>query len=635
MSVPAVSIIMNVRNGAPFLREALDSVMAQTFTDWELVVWDDCSTDGSAQVVAEYQDPRIRYYLSAEDTPLGPAREAAIARARGTWLAFLDQDDIWLPEKLARQLETVAEDREGRVGMVYGRAMVFYPDGREHDFDSSHEFASLPEGNLFEELFRASCFVAISAAIFRRSTVQQLGPIPADYLLISDYYLFVAISRVAEVRAVQAVVCRYRRHAISLSRARYQAMHEEALRLVDQWQDQISADLAQRARCRHQTAIAMIQLQRRGSFSAGLVRLLRHGSLFYVASRPIVRAIRIVRRWFQPAPGTAGIAVPRQVPAHRDVLPAGVTVSIIVVNWNTIGLLRECIRSVYQWMELPASAWELVVVDNHSSDGSAAMVAAEFPDVRLLASHENLGFARGNNEAFRHCQGRYIYLLNPDAYLRDPAVDRMIDILEAFPRAGVLGSRLLNTDLSLQRWTAGAAPGLRNILCHFLFVYRILPPALLPQSLFLEIEPEKEAEVGWVSGASMLLRREALGNRIFDEDFFMYGEDMDLCRRLISQGWQVIYTPRVEVVHHGGRSIDAQSPEVQLYKLINLRKVFAATRNGWALLAFDLMIAAGYLVRSAAFSAAALVRPRRGYAFRAQRSRQFMVEALRSIVRAN
>ena len=108
--MPLVSIIMNVRNGAAFLREALDSVMAQSFADWELIVWDDCSTDDSAKIVSQYRDDRIHYFLSPDETPLGTARDRAIRQARGEWLAFLDQDDVWLPHKLAQQMELVNND---------------------------------------------------------------------------------------------------------------------------------------------------------------------------------------------------------------------------------------------------------------------------------------------------------------------------------------------------------------------------------------------------------------------------------------------------------------------------------------------------------------------------------------------
>ena len=119
--MPLVSVIINVRNGAPQLREAIDSVLAQTFADWELVLWDDCSTDNSAKIIAQYGDPRIRYHLSPDDTPLGEARNRAIAHAAGEWLAFLDQDDIWLPRKLEKQLARAAPD----VAIIYGRTVLF------------------------------------------------------------------------------------------------------------------------------------------------------------------------------------------------------------------------------------------------------------------------------------------------------------------------------------------------------------------------------------------------------------------------------------------------------------------------------------------------------------------------------
>jgi len=158
--MPRVSIIMNVRNGASFLREALDSVMAQTFQDWELIVWDDRSTDESTKIVAEYHDPRIRYFLSPEETPLGEASNSAIRQAKGQWLAFLDQDDIWLPRKLQQQM-ALADDR---AGIIYGRTIQFYLSGEERDYDYAHEFRPLPEGDIFTQLFADACFIAMSSA---------------------------------------------------------------------------------------------------------------------------------------------------------------------------------------------------------------------------------------------------------------------------------------------------------------------------------------------------------------------------------------------------------------------------------------------------------------------------------------
>src|SRR5271169_5677308 len=172
--MPLVSVIMNIRNGAAFMREALDCVMAQTFADWELIVWDDCSTDESAQIVAEYKDRRIRYFLSPEETPLGKARDNAIRQANGEWLAFLDQDDLWTPTKLEKQMALADE----RVGIIYGRAVLFWPDGGKRDYDQAHEFTPLPEGDIFSELFRSACFIAMSSSVIRRPAVEETGGIP-------------------------------------------------------------------------------------------------------------------------------------------------------------------------------------------------------------------------------------------------------------------------------------------------------------------------------------------------------------------------------------------------------------------------------------------------------------------------
>ncbi len=176
--MPLVSVIMNVRNGASYLREALDSVLAQTFTDWELIVWDDCSTDNSAQIVSEYRDLRIRYFLSPEDTPLGKARDSAIRQASGEWLAFLDQDDVWLPRKLEMQMALA----ETGVGIVYGRTVMFDArHGDRRDYDYAHEFTALPEGDIFTQLFADACFIAMSSAVLRRSAVEEAGRNSADH----------------------------------------------------------------------------------------------------------------------------------------------------------------------------------------------------------------------------------------------------------------------------------------------------------------------------------------------------------------------------------------------------------------------------------------------------------------------
>jgi hypothetical protein len=291
--MPRVSVIMNVRNGGPYLREALDSVFAQTFRDWEIILWDDRSTDDSAKIAAQYRDDRIRYFLSPEDTPLGRARDLAMRQAKGEWLAFLDQDDIWLPHKLERQMALA--NQEPKAGLIYGRTVMFGA-GRERDFDHRHEFQPLPEGDIFARLFIDSCFISMSSAAFRRTPVEEIGGIPDAIQVIPDYYLCIALARKYPARAVQEVVCRYRMHAGSLTNLAASRMQQEIVSLIEVWAPQLDQLLVAHRRRVHYTVWAFAEMQHLGTLGRGLLRLLTAGSVTYFLSRPIARAFRAVRR---------------------------------------------------------------------------------------------------------------------------------------------------------------------------------------------------------------------------------------------------------------------------------------------------------------------------------------------------
>ncbi len=291
--MPLVSVIMNVRNGASFIGEAIDSVLAQTFSDWELIVWDDCSTDNSARIVGQYRDPRIRYFLSPEDTPLAPAREAAIHQASGEWLAFLDQDDVWLPGKLEMQMALA----DHGVGIIYGRTVMFDARrGNRCDYDYAHEFSALPEGDIFAQLFAEGCFIAMSSAVLLRSAVKEAGQIPSAIEVIPDYYLYAAIARHYQARAVQPVVCRYRLHPGSMSRSHRARLQQEPLLLLDQWAGCLDPRIVAYRRMTYSTALALEEMGSRKTLRAGIARLWSRGSLLWLLSRPLVRAWRIVRR---------------------------------------------------------------------------------------------------------------------------------------------------------------------------------------------------------------------------------------------------------------------------------------------------------------------------------------------------
>jgi glycosyltransferase involved in cell wall biosynthesis len=288
-----ISVIINVRNGAQYLREAIDSVLAQTFVDWELVLWDDCSTDDSAKIIAEYRDPRIHYHLSADDTPLGEARNRAIAHATGEWLAFLDQDDIWLPRKLEKQFAFVAPD----VAIIYGRTVLFDThQGNLRDYDHTHEFSALPEGDIFSELFSHACFIAMSSVMLRAAAVAEVGKIPPTIQVVPDYYLYVALARNFKARAVQEVVCRYRVHSgsMSASHEHRRRLHEEPPLIIRQWAAQVDPHIVRSRLKRYSTALAFEEI-RNGSLT-GFRRLLLEGSPGWLISRPFAIAWRSIHR---------------------------------------------------------------------------------------------------------------------------------------------------------------------------------------------------------------------------------------------------------------------------------------------------------------------------------------------------
>jgi glycosyltransferase involved in cell wall biosynthesis len=290
--MPQVSVIMNIRNGAAFLHDALSSVMAQTFTDWELIAWDDCSTDDSAHIVAEYKDARVHYFLSPEATPLGRARNNAIRQAQGEWLAFLDQDDLWTATKLEKQIALADVD----VGIIYGRALLVWPNGRKRDYDQAHEFVLLPEGDVFSELFRCACFIAMSSALIRHSAVRDIGGIPDSIELTPDYFLYTAVARHYTARAVQEVVCEYRIHPHSMTQSNHRRLYEEPLALVERWAQHLDPQIVAYRRMTYSTALAFEEMCSVRSARQGIVRLFTQGSVRWLLSRPFIHAQRAIRR---------------------------------------------------------------------------------------------------------------------------------------------------------------------------------------------------------------------------------------------------------------------------------------------------------------------------------------------------
>ena len=241
--------------------------------------------------------------------------------------------------------------------------------------------------------------------------------------------------------------------------------------------------------------------------------------------------------------------------AHRVPAGAGTTpdVSVIVVSYNTREILRRCLARLAE--ELATVDGEVIVVDNASADGSADMVADEFPAVQLVRSTVNLGFAAGNNRGFALARGRYVVLLNPDAFLGSGALARALAHMERSPHVGIAGGRLQDPAGRLQP-SGRLFPSLLNEL----IVISGLAARYPRSRLFGRFDrtwadPDQAAQVDWVPGAFTIIRGRALGETGgFDERFFLYYEEVDLCRRMVQAGYEVWYWPDVVVTHIGGAS---------------------------------------------------------------------------------
>lgn len=249
---------------------------------------------------------------------------------------------------------------------------------------------------------------------------------------------------------------------------------------------------------------------------------------------------------------------------HEDVAPE---LSILLLSWNTRQLLADCLRSVYA--DPASAAWQVIVVDNDSSDDSANMVATDFPQVELIRSDTNLGFAGGNNLAMRQATAPVLLLLNSDTRVPVGALGRLLAALAADERVGAVGPRLEKGDGTLEL-SCGRPPGLAAEIVHKLLLHRVFP-----YFRFGRWNHQQQRHVGWVTGACLMVRRAAVdGAGPLDDAMFMCFEDLEWCMRLRSSGWQIVYEPASTVIHLEGRSISQRFGEMLVVSQQSLYYLF-------------------------------------------------------------
>ncbi len=249
--------------------------------------------------------------------------------------------------------------------------------------------------------------------------------------------------------------------------------------------------------------------------------------------------------------------------------------SVVLVNWNTRDLLRACLASLRTALADVTGGSEVIVVDNASTDGSAAMVAAEFPEVRLVANQENRNYAAGNNQGLAAARGRWVLLLNPDTEVPRGAPGALIQCLEEHSQAAAVAPALTYPDGRLQESVRGF-PGPQALLGELTGLARCVPHS--PWGTYRAAQPPQDrvSEVDQPMTSALLFRRSALDQvGHFDEDFPLFFNDVDLCFRLQLAGWRILYDPRIRVVHHGGASTRQVRPEAIRLSHLGLQRFYA------------------------------------------------------------
>jgi GT2 family glycosyltransferase len=255
-------------------------------------------------------------------------------------------------------------------------------------------------------------------------------------------------------------------------------------------------------------------------------------------------------------PDTAAPEAPSPGPPPEAGTPP--VVSVLVISYNTREMTLDCLRSLRDQTDTPH---EVIVVDNNSQDGSAEAIAAEFPEIDLVARPDNLGFAGGNNLAATRARGTYILLLNPDTVVLDHAIDRLVAFAERRPEAGIWGGRTVFADLSLNPACCWQRMTLWNTFCRTSGLTAIFRgSALFNAEAYGDWQRDSERAVDIVQGSFFLIRR-AFWNELggFDPGFFMYGEEADLCLRARARGARPRMTPEAQIVHYGGASEKVRS----------------------------------------------------------------------------
>lgn len=282
-----------------------------------------------------------------------------------------------------------------------------------------------------------------------------------------------------------------------------------------------------------------------------------------------------------------------------------VTLSVIIVSYNVKDYLAQALVSVQK--AVSGISHEIFVVDNASTDGSAAVVKEKFPGITLIENEENTGFAKANNIAMKRAAGEYISMLNPDTIVREDTFSILLEAFDTYPEVGMVGCKILNEDGSLQLSCRRSFPTPWVSLTRMLGLSRVFPNSkLFARYNLTYLDADSVEEVDAVSGSFMIIRRKILETvGFFDEQFFMYGEDLDWCYRIKQAGWKILYYPKTSIIHFKGKSLNER--EWNQIKLFHKAMVIFAEKHFRLYSVFTPL----WLLKSAIWSKAVLAYIRR------------------------
>jgi len=271
-------------------------------------------------------------------------------------------------------------------------------------------------------------------------------------------------------------------------------------------------------------------------------------------------------------------------------------VSVVIVNWNTCDILRNCLVSLYA--NTRDVEFEVIVVDNASSDGSAEIIKKEFSQATLIENTENRGFTAANNQGMAVSEGRYVLLLNSDTVMLDGAIDKVVAFADAHPKAGITGCRVLNEDKTLQL-SSFMFPSVLNMTLWVTYLFKLFPRRrFFGRERMTWWDRDDVREVDVLTGCFMLVRRKAMEQvGPMDEQFFMYFEETDWCYRFKQAGWKVMFTPCAEIIHIGGVSSKQVKPKMVWRWRKSMLLFFKKHKSLLAYLSVWILIAVFFLTR--------------------------------------